>query len=193
MVPSDNALGDDQRRQHRRRVIEHRVRDVVLVVTLGISARARENNAPKVSQNGQSAPGGVEESEISHETNAVAFFRGEFRGVLIGAIRVETIDVVLVSHHWGVSYFSVLRVSENVADSSVYVFGDVFRVEKRRRAGVVFRSVIVSSRAGDAGDRDVLFAADRREEAGESRRVRGVVDGVCDVRTHCWDLFMGDV
>ena len=52
MVPSDNALGDDQRRQHRRRVIEHRVRDVVLVVTLGISARARENNAPEARQNG---------------------------------------------------------------------------------------------------------------------------------------------
>ena len=30
-------------------------------------------------------------------------------------------------------------------------------------------------------------------EAGESRRVRGVVDGVCDVRAHCRDLFMGDV
>jgi len=193
VVPSDNALGDDQRRQHRRRVIEHRVRDVVLVVTLGISARARENNAPEARQNGQSAPGGSAKGEIPHETNAVAFFCGQFRGVLIGAIRLETIDVVLVSHHRSVSYFSVLRVSENVADSSVYVFGDVFRVEKRRRAGVILRSVIVSSRAGDAGDYDVLFAAGRREEAGESRRVRGVVDGVCDVRAHCRDLFMGDV
>ena len=123
----------------------------------------------------------------------MAFFRGELCGVLIGAIRLETIDVVLVSHDRSVSYFSVLRVSENVADSSVYVLGDVFRVEKRRRAGVVFRSVIVSSRAGDAGDYDVLFTAGRREEAGESRRVRGVVDGVCDVRAHCRDLFMGDV
>tara|TARA_B100001175_G_scaffold313351_1_gene320818 strand:- start:1006 stop:1587 length:582 start_codon:yes stop_codon:yes gene_type:complete len=193
VVPSDNALGDDQRRQHRRRVIKHRVRDVVLVVTLGISARARENNAPEARQNGQSAPGGSTKGEIPHETNAVAFFCGELCGVLIGAIRLETIDVVLVSHHRSVSYFSVLRVSENVADTSVYVFGDVFRVEKRRRAGVILRSVIVSSRAGDAGDYDVLFAAGRREEAGESRRVRGVVDGVCDVRAHCRDLFMGDV
>ena len=100
----------------------------------------------------------------------MAFFRGQFRGVLIGAIRLETIDVVLVSHDRSVSYFSVLRVSENVADSSVYVLGDVFRVEKRRRAGVILRSVIVSSRAGDAGDYDVLFTAGRREEAGESRR-----------------------
>ena len=162
MVPSDNALGDDQRRQHRRRVIKHRVRDVVLVVTLGISARARENNAPEARQNGQSAPGGSTKGEIPHETNAVAFFCGELCGVLIGAIRLETNDVVLVSHHRSVSYFSVLRVSENVADTSVYVFGDVFRVEKRRRAGVILRSVIVSSRAGDAGDYDVLFAAGRR-------------------------------
>ena len=60
-------------------------------------------------------------------------------------------------------------LSENVADTSVYVLGDVFRVEKRRRAGVILRSVIVSSRAGDAGDYDVLFAAGRREEAGDRR------------------------
>jgi hypothetical protein len=123
----------------------------------------------------------------------VALWSGEFYGIFVGAERVETIDVVFVNHDWGVSYFSVLRVSENVADTSVYVLGDVFRVEKRRRAGVILRSVIVSSRAGDAGDYDVLFAAGRREEAGESRRVRGVVDGVCDVRAHCRDLFMGDV
>mgnify|MGYP001249624723 CR=1 FL=1 len=106
----------------------------------------------------------------------MAFFCGELCGVLIGAIRLETIDVVLVSHHRSVSYFSVLRVSENVADSSVYVFGDVFRVEKRRRAGVILRSVIVSSRAGDAGGYDVLFAAGRREEAGE-RNVYDIYHG----------------
>ena len=83
MVPSDNALGDDQRRQHRRRVIKHRVRDVVLVVTLGISARARENNAPEARQNGQSAPGGSTKGEIPHETNAVAFFVASFVAYLL--------------------------------------------------------------------------------------------------------------
>ena len=101
--------------------------------------------------------------------------------------------MVFVNHDWGVSYFSVLRVSEDVADSGVYVFGDVFRVEKRRRARIIHRFVVVSSGAGDARDGGVLFEADRRGEDGESRRVRGVVDGVCDVRAHCRDLFMGDV
>lgn len=123
----------------------------------------------------------------------MALWSGEFYGVFVGAERVETIDVVFVNHDWGVSYFSVLRVSEDVADSGVYVFGDVFRVEKRRRARIIHRFVVVSSGAGDARDGGVLFEADRRGEDGESRRVRGVVDGVCVLRAHRGDLFMGDV
>ena len=123
----------------------------------------------------------------------MAFFRGELCGVLIGAIRLETIDVVLVSHDRSVSYFSVLRVSENVADSRVYAFSDVFRVEKRRRARVILRFAPVSSRAGDARDDDVLFETIGGREGGESRRFRGVVDGVCDLRAHRRNVSMGYV
>ena len=193
MVQNHRHARDDQRRQHRRRFSKHRVRDAFLVVALGISVGARENNAPEAGANRESAPGSFAKSEVSDETHAVALWSGEFYGVFVGAERVETIDVVFVNHDWGVSYFSVLRVSEDVADSGVYVFGDVFRVEKRRRARIIHRFVVVSSGAGDARDGGVLFEADRRGEDGESRRVRGVVDGVCVLRAHRGDVFMGDV
>ena len=193
VVPHRGDAGDDQRGQHRRGVSERGVRDAVVEFTLGISVGARENHAPETGETGESTSRSAATSEISDETNVVAFFSGELCRVPVSSVRVETIDVVFAHHDRGVSYFSLLRVSENVADSRVYAFSDVFRVEKRRRARVILRFAPVSSRAGDARDDDVLFETIGGREGGESRRFRGVVDGVCDLRAHRRNVSMGYV
>ena len=152
-----------------------------------------KNHAPETGETRESTSRSAATSEISDETNVVAFFSGELCRVPVSSVRVETIDVVFAHHDRGVSYFSLLRISENVADSRVYAFSDVFRVEKRRRARVILRFAPVSSRAGDARDDDVLFETIGGREGGESRRFRGVVDGVCDLRAHRRNVSMGYV
>ena len=128
MVQNNHDVSHDQRRQHRRRFIEHRLRLTLLSIERSVSISSGKDHVTEVSAITKSAPRSIKKVQVSNEEDDLAYISQFIRCLFASHQWLEKTNIVLINNDWIVSNIQMFRVPEDVADSNVYVYDNVFSV-----------------------------------------------------------------